>query len=96
MNDFNLVMALAVIFGVLAVLYFAAMLYRNELVYKARSMALDEVSKQCNQAIKKGPPWRDYHDQYDAYGDYESMFYDFKKWRVSSFYKGMTDDWPRI
>ena len=68
------------------------LLYRNQLIYKYRTRALDLTSQKATCAINKGDPWRLYHDAFDECGTYERMLFDITRWRYAAFYPHLQND----
>ena len=61
-------------------------LYRNNIVYKARCKALDIISEKTRKAIDNDGDWQEIQKQYTEYGSYLQMLFDFGKWKFEDFY----------
>lgn len=75
----------------LVVLMFSLfMLWRNDVVYRARCQALDVISAMCRQDMPEGRLGFDvidyWYGKFDEYPSYERMMWMFTKWRFADFF----------
>ena len=82
-----------VLYIVMAVCFFGIiLLIRNELVHKARIKAIDVASKKSRHIIDNGKTieemskWYDAYKERDAFGSYNKMIFDLRKWKYEHFY----------
>ena len=76
----------------LCVMFFSIIIFiRNHLVYKYRMKALQITSEKAKKTIESNEniDWIRFYDEYDAYGSYNSMLFDFRKWQFKDFYSGI-------
>ena len=83
-----------VVFGcsiILLALVVLVMMVRNQVVFKCRGRAIDEVSLRAKKAINDGDDWMAPYRVLDSYPSYNAMVLSLMKWTYKQFYPGITE-----
>ncbi len=87
----EVIQTIALYFLISGIIFLAIMIFRNNLVYNARTRALDVSSEKAKKTIgNQDYDWMRFYRVLDNLS-YNKMFWDFRKWSYESFYDFVED-----